>query len=49
MVMVTLRVAIVHDDYQRVESGPPYPSGCLPLNVSMGGPHTILIYIMEVW
>jgi hypothetical protein len=30
------RVATVHDDYQRVESGPPYPSAGLPRDTSSG-------------
>jgi hypothetical protein len=34
--MKTPREATVHDDYQRVESGPPYPSAGLPCDTSMG-------------
>jgi hypothetical protein len=29
------RVAIVHDDYQRVEPGPPYPSARLPRDTTL--------------
>jgi hypothetical protein len=29
-------VATVHDDYQRVKPGPPYPSACLPRDTSTG-------------
>jgi hypothetical protein len=38
----------VHDDYQRVQQGPPYPSAGLPhdtYRASMGGLRTILVYI----
>jgi hypothetical protein len=38
------RVSTFHNDYQRVEPGPPYPSAGLPRDTSpasMGGPHTI--------
>jgi hypothetical protein len=28
-------VAIVHDDYQRVEPGPPYPSARLPRDTTL--------------
>jgi hypothetical protein len=30
------RVATVHDDYQRVELGPPYPSADLPHDTTAG-------------
>jgi hypothetical protein len=30
------RVATIHDDYQRVKSGPPYPSAGLPRDTSLG-------------
>jgi hypothetical protein len=42
------QVATVHDDYQRVEPDPPYPSAGLPHDTSMGIHgclHTILVYI----
>jgi hypothetical protein len=29
------RVATVHDDYQRVELGPPHPSACLPRDTTL--------------
>jgi hypothetical protein len=32
----TPQVATVHDNYQRVELGPPYRSACLPRDTSMG-------------
>jgi hypothetical protein len=38
------RVATIHDDYQRVKSGPPHPSACLPCDTSLGYPwvaHTL--------
>jgi hypothetical protein len=31
-------VTTFHDDYQRVELGPPYPSGILHVKTSMGSP-----------
>jgi hypothetical protein len=34
--MKTPRVTTVHDDYQRVEPGPSYPSAGLPRDTSMG-------------
>jgi hypothetical protein len=44
-------VAIVHDDYQRVELGPPYPSARLPRvclgRHTVGGPCTILVSPMR--
>jgi hypothetical protein len=39
-------VAIVHDDYQRVEPGPPYPSARLP-HVCLGG-HTMGAHALSV-
>jgi hypothetical protein len=30
------RVATIHDNYQRAEPGPPYPSASLPHDTSMG-------------
>jgi hypothetical protein len=47
------RVATVHDDYQRVEPGPPYPSAHLPHvclgGDTVGGPCTIPCITREVW
>jgi hypothetical protein len=50
-VMKTPRVATIHDDYQRVESGPPYPSARLPHDTSTGihrWPMHYPLYILEV-
>jgi hypothetical protein len=44
--------ATVDDNDQRVKMGPPYPSSRLPVmsrRTSVGGPHTIPKYILEVW
>jgi hypothetical protein len=35
---MALHVATVHDDDQRVELGPCYPSACLPHDTSLGYP-----------
>jgi hypothetical protein len=34
--MNTSQVATVHDDYQRVEPGPPHPSARLPRDTTLG-------------
>jgi hypothetical protein len=48
----TPRVATVHDDYQRVESGPPYPSEGLPCDTSTGihgcPPHYPSIHLLSM-
>jgi hypothetical protein len=37
--MKTPRVATIHNDDQRVKPGPPYPSGRLPCDTTLGAIH----------